>query len=96
MSEHWLNEIGPGWRSPVAMAICEIEAHGGVIKQVKEKFGGLRLYVGVPEGANLNLIFDYADWAENACEGVCEECGKPGKLINKSGWYKTRCEECKL
>ncbi len=79
-------------------AIIEIEDLGGRITQVKEKFGGLRIYYTTsmiePETYDkINLIVDSV---EKDCNKICEECGRPGQLRSIGGWYKTRCEECVL
>ena len=63
------------------------------IFQVKEKFGGLRIYCG---GKELDvemekLLFD----AQQKSFGVCEECGEPAKPKTYDGWIKTLCEDCK-
>lgn len=80
--------VGAGWAPIVRLACMEIQALGGQILQVKEKFGGLRLYCAGDDGR----VFDIADAAEKACEGRCEECGAPGELRG-GGWIKTLCDE---
>jgi len=57
--------------------------------QVKEKFAMLRFYYtsATEEGANL------IDKAEEMSGYICETCGKPGKLREDLGWYKTLCEK---
>jgi hypothetical protein len=59
--------------------------------QVKEKFGGLRFYIGgtVSEGVYPRIME-----AENESYKVCEVCGKPGKP-NKEGWIQTLCMKCR-
>ena len=89
----WLDEIGPGWRPIVAWAINEIEGLGGTITQVKEKFGGLRIYYF--SESNSDQIDKIVRKAEGICSICCEECGRPGKLISDGGCMKTVCEECK-
>lgn len=58
--------------------------------QVKEKFGGLRFYVGSATDA----IFDVIEVAEDASMKVCERCGKNGKNRSYGGWMKTLCTKC--
>lgn len=62
-----------------------------VYRQVKEKFGGLRVYVGsdVPETRDLIRA------AERRSERICESCGRPG-VMHKSrmNWYRTLCPPC--
>jgi len=57
--------------------------------QVKEKFGGLRLYMS----AETDEMSDAIEEAEREAEATCEYCGKPGKL-REGGWLFTLCDEC--
>lgn len=56
--------------------------------QIKEKFGGLRLYT--------NYHGDYIDgvisMAMDMSEKTCETCGQPGKMRGK-GWYYVACNQ---
>lgn len=69
------------------------------ILQVKEKFGGLRFYVGYLEDENddanarRDRSFDAIRAAEESAWKTCERCGKPGKLRGK-GYIATVCPEC--
>ena len=80
--------VGPGWY-PI---ICELDARLAEIKpdyevhQVKEKFGGLRYYVGVETEAMRDLI----DAAETRSYTVCEVTGSPGVLMRRGHWFVTR------
>ena len=56
--------------------------------QVKSKFAGLRMY----HNGN-DKICEITDEAERLSVKICEECGKPGKVIGGS-WIYTMCEEC--
>lgn len=56
--------------------------------QVKEKFGGLRFYMTLYNEEFQKLIRE----AQNKSFHICEECGKPGQLI-QAGWLYTSCEE---
>lgn len=85
----WVSDVGEGWQPIVKKAIDEILVRGGTIIQVKEKFGGLRLYCAGDD----REIYHIADAAERACNNLCEFCGKPGTL-RSGGWLKTRCDEC--
>ena len=57
------------------------------VEQVKEKFGGLRFYVG----AAIRPVHDLIHKAEDKSYEICEECGKPGELVSVAGYYTTRC-----
>lgn len=58
--------------------------------QVKEKFGGLRIYFSGGD--------DYVDglvsMAEEYSYKICEVCGNSGKP-NKGGWISTLCDKCR-
>jgi hypothetical protein len=61
--------------------------------QVKEKFGGLRIYT---QGGDLDAIDTVVRSAESLASITCEECGGSGQLVNlnKSFWMKTLCPQC--
>ena len=61
------------------------------VTQVKEKFGGLRFYIG---GAPME-IHDMITEAEEKSYKICEICGKPGKLYSDRPWWRTLCNDCK-
>lgn len=58
-----------------------------VIRQIKEKFGGLRFYVSCSN----DEIHNYIAFAEQMSYRTCEVCGAPGE--RRSGnWIKTLCD----
>ena len=59
--------------------------------QIKEKFGGLRLYV---YGGNEN-VYKIVDAAEKKSFTICEICGKSGELCSTVNWLKTMCNNCR-
>ena len=79
--------VGEGWRKLVEPLIDLCKAEGVDILQIKEKFGGLRFYVGAAGDEVYNAI----DAAEAASFSICEECGAPGKPANMGGWVRTVC-----
>jgi|SRR3990172_1389256 len=83
------SQVGPGWKRLITDLVEDITAMGwdGIIYQVKEKFSGLRFYIG---GAS-DEIHERISQAERMSYFVCEECGKQG-LPRGPGWYKTLCE----
>lgn len=61
------------------------------VEQIKEKFGGLRIYArvgGVPD------VFDVIDHYEKLSYRFCERCGLHGTLRTHRPWYKTLCDAC--
>lgn len=91
----WGFNCGDGWYGLIH-ALCEtLQNHadnGGtqvVAVQVKEKYGSLRFYT-----IGLDDFTDGAiQMAENMSYNICENCGAPG-ILETSGWYKVRCENC--
>jgi len=67
--------------------------------QIKEKFGGLRLYldysydVNLPDPPALLDILNAIKEAEQVSFETCETCGAPGSLRGK-GWLRTACDSC--
>lgn len=86
-----LNHVGPGWDLLVQELIKELFDLGwdGQIFQIKEKFGGLRFYIG--EGSD--EVYEAIQAAEDYSYRVCEVTGKPGKLRRDLRWWRTLCDE---
>lgn len=80
-------ECGEGWKSLYVPLMERCKADGVAVLQVKEKFGGLRFYVG---GGGDDL-YDAIEEAESRSFTICEYCGAPGEL-RKDGWWKTLCD----
>lgn len=83
-------ECNDGWKDlygPVLAAADELNVG---VRQVKEKFGELRIYLdGGPDWLR-EMAYRMGDLSNH----VCEVCGKDGRKINDNGWIKVRCEEC--
>jgi len=82
---------GNGWFLLIKELIEDLLKLGwdGNLCQVKEKFGGLRFYIG----SGSDEIHDKIINAEKESYNICEKCGNEGKLRNDIGWYLTLCEE---
>jgi hypothetical protein len=80
--------VGKGW-SKILDRLYDAKPRSVYVTQVKEKWGGLRFYVG---SAN-EEFFDLIDAAEEESYMICEECGEPGKLREDLGWILTLCDE---
>jgi hypothetical protein len=62
------------------------------ILQVKEKFGGLRVYVNGVTSEQFDKLYEVADQSLK----VCQICGKPGDRKDLRGyWILTLCPEHK-
>ena len=59
--------------------------------QVKEKYGGLRLYFSGGDEYVEGLV----SMAEAMSYKICEVCGNKGQP-NKGGWISTLCESCRV
>jgi len=106
-ADKWARCVGPGWYPFVARCCLTVLENGGTIAQVKEKFGGLRLYADFPEEPEdshsqlflwdvyQNQIKKYIQAAETASYWICEECGTTrNNVTTKGGWLRTLCEPC--
>lgn len=58
--------------------------------QVKEKYGGLRIYFSGGDDYVEGLV----SMAEAISYNICEVCGNKG-TPNKGGWITTLCEKCR-
>lgn len=58
--------------------------------QIKEKFGGLRIYFSGGD----EYIEGLVSMAESFSYQVCELCGERGKP-NNGGWITTLCDKCR-
>lgn len=68
--------------------VCDREGFQVIAVQVKEKFGGLRFYIGPGN----DEIFDLIDKAQNKSHEVCETCGEPGKIRGHM-WLYCACDK---
>lgn len=91
--------VGEGWH-PLLMRLhgqLLDAAPGYVISQVKEKYGGLRVYLELTETENGWLMPEGVDALIEAAEEeslhTCEFCGAPGEP-RPGGWVKTLCDAC--
>ena len=85
--------VGSGWIPILERLAADLVALGWdrYLDQVKEKFGGLRFYVGASTEAMQQRIAE----AEAESLRTCEDCGAPGRRrTNDSGYVRTTCELC--
>lgn len=89
----WGFEVGSGWLELITKLIEDIietkPSKNFSIVQVKEKFGGLRVYTRHGKEEIYNLI----DIAEKKSYEVCETCGDTGTL-RRDSWYNVSCDLC--
>lgn len=81
--------VGPGWSDILARLVPDLFTLGwdGNVTQVKEKFGGLRFYIG----GGSDEVHDRIELACKESYRTCEECGEPGKPDHTRGWIRTLC-----
>lgn len=86
--------LPPGWESLVdALFTKMIDADWNRdLLQVKQKFGGLRVYIGEWSREIAELIAD----AEELSFSTCELCGSFGRATRRSGCLRTVCMRCNL
>ena len=60
-----------------------------VVREVKEKSGGLRFYA---DGCS-EAVSNYITFAECLSARVCEMCGSPGERRDDDGWIRTLCDD---
>jgi hypothetical protein len=72
--------------NPYNVAIPQ-EIQPVIVRQIKEKFGGLRFYY---DGGD-KFIHGLTVMAESFSYITCEECGTPG-TVRSGGWIKTLCD----
>jgi len=81
--------VGKGWYKLID-DVYDFLPSNSLILQVKEKFGGLRIY-----GYGLShLEFNFLDDIEEKSLTTCEKCGNSGVTSFVNGWWKTLCSEC--
>lgn len=86
--EYALESVGPGWADLVRAAYQACEDDDALIVQVKEKFGGLRIYF--EKGSE--HLWELTGALEVKSYKICEKCGERGKP-RTGGWIQTLCEE---
>lgn len=84
-------QCGPGWVALIDSTLRELAADcpESRIVQVKEKFGGLRIYLEDKTDETAKAILRRA---EESSLRVCEVCGAPGQRMATHGWVRVRCD----
>lgn len=59
--------------------------------QVKEKFGGLRFYIGSAP----DRVHRYIEFAEAMSYHTCEECGTTVGVTTEGNWVRSLCSACR-
>lgn len=84
--------VNLGWHKIIERLYKLCDAGDIRVLQVKEKFGGLRFYVGEAP----NFVHDAIEEAEKESERTCYICGSPGTITSSAmGWLECTCNEHK-
>lgn len=86
-------DCGPGWDKIISDLFDKLDKivdDDFEILQVKEKFGYLNVYTNY----GTDEIFKLIDDAMNKSATVCENCGEPGSIRLRNGWYSALCDKC--
>ena len=86
--EELQEQVGEGWAHLIERCFDACVEHDVHVVPVKEKFGGLRFYMG---GAPKE-VHDIIDECEHLSYKICEICGEAGKP-RKGGWILTLCDK---
>lgn len=81
-------EIGKGWHKLIDDTLGKLSQECRLF-QVKEKFGGLRVYYEKGNESDLKVVEE----AEEKASITCEVCGAPGKMRCHGGWLHVACDE---
>ena len=89
---HAFQAVGPGWWPLLRQALAEVEAAGGEVTKVKQKFGHLHISARSETGWMVDLLDRYL----NASRVVCEVCGGPAvpaeEVLPRP--TRTQCDRC--
>lgn len=90
------DNVGPGWRDLLEEAhrlALEIDRDYQV-SQVKEKFGGLDIYLEGRDDTTSGELWNAMSPFWNRSRKVCELCGGEGRARVNREWVKTWCDDC--
>lgn len=88
-------ECGSGWFEILRSMSEKLDPLGVQIGTVKEKFGGLRVYLEAGyEGDDWDYINSIISETESRSWRTCEECGEPGIRRVDRSWVKVFCDDC--
>lgn len=102
VSKDFCFECGPGWIGILDDLLTKLAnvipvESDFILKQVKEKLGGLRFYFRIDPEPSSEVYCEinwHIDVAEARSFHVCERCGRPGRLMKRRGFFFTACEAC--
>ncbi len=89
-----MSYVGQGWWNLLTDMFAQLKAAGwsGRFRQIKEKFGALRIYA--TECPRDSVFYNIINTAEAQSRTICEQCGAAGTLRSLGGWYHVACDAC--
>lgn len=87
-------DVGVGWLPLLSDLHDELSGLDPEYRlhQVKEKFGGLRVYYDIKAGVVAEAR-SAVERAEGRAWQTCERCGRPGSIREITGWRRVACDE---
>lgn len=98
----YLDDMPEGWKRAFGIDMCEdirrvlVKAnylYDYRIVQLKEKYGGMRLYSDGAPSSIYRELCDVIDKYEELSYRTCIHCGRPATKISQ-GWISPFCDEC--
>ena len=76
-----VSDLPDGWGQLVREVMLKVKEHHVPVKwaQIKEKFGGLRMYETQVTQGSLHDLYDWISTAEHKASKTCQQCGNVGK-----------------
>jgi len=96
-------QCADGWAEIILTAlkdVAKVDSNKVMrIGQIKEKFGGLRLYMDYPHDGG-DMLYDVVNkitsQAEHDSYSICENCGSKDNVTQSTkGWIRTLCKICR-
>lgn len=92
--DYALEQVGSGWKHILELVYAGKGLTPSVnIVQVKEKFGGLRIYFDSEDMDEYRRFGELVTLAEYMSARTCEYCGASGKIRRDLAWLKCLCKE---
>lgn len=95
------NDLPLGWFPLVDALLTDLSKlptwNISQVSQIKEKFGGLRVYIDYLEtntDADIAQMDELISKAETRSLELCQSCGAAGTRKNKGNWVVTMCDMC--
>jgi hypothetical protein len=85
-------DCGEGWKDLLLEALAVLSGTPAKIVQVKEKFGGLRIYADNLTREQDNRLLEI----EKKSLRICESCGTKEEVTREGSWIKTFCKTCRI